>query len=64
MKRIKKMYFLYIYIYEYGALKPIKVTLRRGRGKREWNGGNEPNGIQYMHIRKCHKQSPCVTIIN
>jgi hypothetical protein len=27
------MYFLYIC--EYGALKPVKVILRRGRGKRK-----------------------------
>jgi hypothetical protein len=33
------MYFLYVY--EYGTLKPVKVILRRERGKREKNGGNE-----------------------
>jgi hypothetical protein len=33
------MYFLYMY--EYGTLKPAKVILRRG--KRENNGGDEPN---------------------
>jgi hypothetical protein len=30
-------------MYEYGALKPIKVILRRGRGKRVKNRRNEPN---------------------
>jgi hypothetical protein len=31
------MYFLYKY--EYGTLKPAEVTIRRGEGKRENNGG-------------------------
>jgi hypothetical protein len=35
------MYFLSIY--EYGTLKPVEVILRRGRGKRENNGSDEPN---------------------
>jgi hypothetical protein len=30
----------FLYIYEYGTLKPVEVILRRGRGKREDNGGN------------------------
>jgi hypothetical protein len=29
-------------MYEYVTLKPIEVILRRGRGKRENNGGDEP----------------------
>jgi hypothetical protein len=33
----------FLYIYEYGALKPIKAILRRGREKRENNVGDEPN---------------------
>jgi hypothetical protein len=33
------MYFLYIY--EYGTLKPAEDTLRRGMGKRENNGDNQ-----------------------
>jgi hypothetical protein len=35
------MYFLHIC--EYGTLKSVEVTLRRGEGKRENNGGDEPN---------------------
>jgi hypothetical protein len=35
------MYFLHMY--EYGTLKPFKVILRRGKGKRENNGGDEPH---------------------
>jgi hypothetical protein len=30
-------------MYEYGPLKLVEVILRRGKGKRENNGGNEPN---------------------
>jgi hypothetical protein len=30
-------------VYEYGTLKPVKVILKRGREKRENNGGEEPN---------------------
>jgi hypothetical protein len=37
-------------MYEYGTLKPIEVILRRGRGNRENNGGDESNwGILYSH---------------
>jgi hypothetical protein len=43
--------------YEYGTLKPAKVILRRGWGKRESNGGDEPNwGILY-HIWKCNSET-------
>jgi hypothetical protein len=31
------------YVYEYETLKPGEVILRRGRGKRENSGGDEPN---------------------
>jgi hypothetical protein len=30
-------------MYQYGTLKPVKVTFRRGKRKRENNGGNKPN---------------------
>jgi hypothetical protein len=30
-------------MYEYGTLKPVKVVLRRGRGKKKKNDGDEPN---------------------
>jgi hypothetical protein len=30
-------------MYEYKTSKPVKVILRRERGKRENNEGNEPN---------------------
>jgi hypothetical protein len=30
-------------MYEYGTLKTVEVILRRRRGKRDNNGGNEPN---------------------
>jgi hypothetical protein len=45
------MYFLHIY--EYGTLKSVEVALRRGKRKRESNGGNEPNQCTfyvYMEI--------------
>jgi hypothetical protein len=35
------MYFLYNY--QYGTLKSDEVNLRRGWGRRENNGGDEPN---------------------
>jgi hypothetical protein len=38
-------------MYEYGILKPVEVILRRGRGKREKNGGDEPNqGTLYVNM--------------
>jgi hypothetical protein len=30
-------------MYEYGTLKPVKVILRKRKGKRENNGLDEPN---------------------
>jgi hypothetical protein len=43
------MYFLYKY--EYGTLKPVEITLKREMGRRENNGGDEPNqGIIHVYI--------------
>jgi hypothetical protein len=43
------MYFLYMY--EYGTLKPVKVISRWGRGKRENGGGDELNwGTLYAYM--------------
>jgi hypothetical protein len=30
-------------MYEYGTLKPVEVILRKGMGRRDNNGGDEPN---------------------
>jgi hypothetical protein len=54
------MYFLYMY--EYGSLKPVDVILSRGRKKRKNNEEDEP-GIHCMRIWKCHNKTPCTTII-
>jgi hypothetical protein len=54
------MYFLYIY--KYRTLKPMKVILRRGRGKRENNGRMNQAGIPCMQIWKCHNETLCTTI--
>jgi hypothetical protein len=43
------MYFLHVY--EYGTLKPAEAILRRGKGKRENNGGDVPNqGTLYIYV--------------
>jgi hypothetical protein len=42
------LYFLYIY--EYGTLRPVEVTLRRGMGWRENNGRDELNQVRCLHI--------------
>jgi hypothetical protein len=47
-------------MYEYGPLKPVKVILRRGMGKRENNGGDEPNQVSFYTYVK----PPVTTIIN
>jgi hypothetical protein len=53
---------VFLFMYEYGTLKPVKVILRRGMGgEGENNGGNKPNGVQYMCLWKC--QNNCTTII-
>jgi hypothetical protein len=45
------MYFLHKH--EYGTLKSVEVILRRGRRKRENNGGNETNlGTLYAYMKK------------
>jgi hypothetical protein len=37
-------------MYEYGTLKPVEGILRRGRRKREKNGGNKANPGNIVHI--------------
>jgi hypothetical protein len=40
----------FLYMYEYEALTPVEVILRTGRGKKENNGGDEPNhGTLYAY---------------
>jgi hypothetical protein len=34
---------IFLHMHEYGSLKPVEVILRRGRGKKDYNGGDEPN---------------------
>jgi hypothetical protein len=45
MKRVKGVIWLryFLYMCEYGTLNLIEVILRRGMGRRENNGGDEPN---------------------
>jgi hypothetical protein len=45
------VYFLYMYGYE--ALKPAKVILRKGEGRRITEGINLI-GVHCTHIWKCH----------
>jgi hypothetical protein len=45
-------------MYEYGTLKPVEVILRSRWGKRENNGGDEPNQVHCKHIWKCHNETP------
>jgi hypothetical protein len=41
-------------------IETVKVISRRGVGKRETNGGNEPNPSGCICV--CHSQPPCTTI--
>jgi hypothetical protein len=50
-------------MYEYGTLKPVDVTLRRGWGRRENNGGNEPNWSTLYAYMEMSRQNPCTTIL-
>jgi hypothetical protein len=45
-------------MYEYGTLKPVKVILRRGRGKK--NGGDEPNWGYSMCVYRNVTTKPLV----
>jgi hypothetical protein len=52
-------------MYEYGALKPVKVILRleiRKFSERTMEGMN-PTGVQYMYVGKRHNETPYATII-
>jgi hypothetical protein len=41
----------FLYMCEYGSLKPVEGILRRGRGKRENTGEDEPNwGTLYTYM--------------
>jgi hypothetical protein len=42
---------VFLYVYEYGTLKPVEVILRRGKEKREKNEGDESNwGTLYAYM--------------
>jgi hypothetical protein len=44
-------------------VKPVEVILRRGKRKRNSNGGDEPNpGAIYVYM-EMSQQTPCITII-
>jgi hypothetical protein len=38
-----------LYVYGCGTLEMVEVTLRRGRRKKENNGGGEPNPIPHTY---------------
>jgi hypothetical protein len=43
-------------MYEYGTLKFVEVILRRRKGKKENNGGDEPNqGTVYVHMKNVER---------
>jgi hypothetical protein len=45
-------------MYEDGTLKPVKVILRRGKGMRENDGGDEPNqGTVCAHMEMLRQNS-------
>jgi hypothetical protein len=53
------MVIYFLYKHEYGTLKPVDVTVRRGWGRRENNGGDEPNrGITHVY-----RETPCIAFI-
>jgi hypothetical protein len=53
------MYFLHMY--EYETLKLVKIMLRRG--KRENNGGSDPNWGTLYACMEMSQQNCCATII-
>jgi hypothetical protein len=53
----------FLYIYEYGTLKLVKVILSKRIGKRESNGGDESNqSTVYVYV-EISQQNPCMIII-
>jgi hypothetical protein len=44
-------------MYEYGTLKPVDVMLRTECGRRENNGGDEPNERQRQREREMSHQN-------
>jgi hypothetical protein len=53
LRRVK-WWSYFLYMYEYGTLKPIQVILRRGRKKRKKIEGMNQTGIYNTHIWKCY----------
>jgi hypothetical protein len=50
------MYFLYLY--EFGTLKLVKIILRRERGKEGTKEGMNQTGVDCTHIWKCYNETP------
>jgi hypothetical protein len=51
-------------MYDYGTLKATEIILRRRRGRKENNAGDEPNlGTLYACMEMPHETS-CATVIN
>jgi hypothetical protein len=48
---------VFLYMCEYGTLKPVKVILRMEMSKRRNNGGDEPNQAHCIHIWKCYNKT-------
>jgi hypothetical protein len=40
----------FLYNYEYGTLKPVDVTIRKGQGRKENNGEDEPIQGTYGNV--------------
>jgi hypothetical protein len=51
----------FLYMYEYGTLKPVKVILRRGVGK-IMKGINQIR-VYYTYIWKCCNKTTCIIIL-
>jgi hypothetical protein len=59
MKNINKgEYGCSIFLTHVNMCQTPKVILRRGERKRENNGGDETNQVQYMYIWKSHNETP------
>jgi hypothetical protein len=51
----------FLSIYEYGTLKPVKVILRKVRGKRENNEEDELSHDPLYALMEVSQQNPCTT---
>jgi hypothetical protein len=61
-KCVKYGWCIFLHMYEYGKLKAVEATLRRGRESIMVRVNR--TRVHCAHVQKCHNDTPCTTIVN